>query len=98
MFAATGYELLDMVRDGSVAIRGTPGSTHVVRVRQGELEQTLEVVVTNDGVRPRLVELTSAAKTPQTGPKRSAPSAKRASSAAAPAAEPAVPNISTKFE
>ena len=89
------------VRDGSVAIRGTPGSTHVVRVSQGELEQTLEVVVTNDGVRPRLVELSGNAKSTATGragARRAAPTAKRAASAAAPAAEPSVPNISTKFE
>jgi serine/threonine protein kinase len=88
------------VRDGSVAVRGMPGSTHLVRVRQGGLEQTLEVVVTNDGVRPRMVELTGAAKS--AGSARSgskaAPSTPKRGASAAPPAEPAAPNISTKFE
>jgi hypothetical protein len=91
------------VVDGGVEIRGTPGSTHRVRVRHGDLDKQTDIVVTDTGLQPNVVELKTRVLETR-GPVRTAPSplvsSKRAATPAPVGAAPKAntPSISTKFE
>jgi serine/threonine protein kinase len=53
-----------VAKDGSVDVVGDLGSVHKVHLRAGGHETTVEVIVAEDGARPRVVALTDPRSTP----------------------------------
>jgi hypothetical protein len=82
-----------------VAVVGDLGSVHRVRVRAGGRDATVEVIVADDGARPRLVTLPD----PRSAPPAAAPTAagkRNAIAPGAPAPSPAksAARFDTQFE